>query len=104
MAIYVLVYHGGGMPESEEEGQRILAAWMRWFEQLGDAVVDGGNPVAQVRTVASDGSVSIGAPNPTTGYSVITASDIDTAVELSKGCPILQAGGSVEIGETFGVM
>ena len=104
MANYVLVYHGGGMPESQEEGQRILAAWMKWFEQLGDAVVDGGNPVAQVRTVAGDGSVSDGAPNPVTGYSVITAPDIDTAVEMSKSCPILASGGSVEVGETFSVM
>jgi hypothetical protein len=28
---------------------------------------------------------------------VIEARDIDHAVELSKGCPILEAGGSVEV-------
>jgi hypothetical protein len=104
MANYVLVYHGGGMPESEQEGQRILAAWMKWFEGIGSAVVDAGNPISQVRTVASDGSVSNGAPNAVTGYSVVSADGIDAAVEIAKGCPILDAGGSVEVCETFSVM
>jgi len=27
MAKYLLSYHGGGMPESEEEGAKIMAAW-----------------------------------------------------------------------------
>jgi hypothetical protein len=104
MPNYVLVYHGGGMPESEEEGQRIMAAWMKWFEEIGDSVVDAGNPVSQVKTVASDGSVSPGAPNPVTGYTVVSADSMDAAVGLCKGCPILQSGGSVEVGETFKVM
>jgi hypothetical protein len=29
---------------------------------------------------------------------------MDEAVDLTKGCPILQSGGSVEVGETFKVM
>jgi hypothetical protein len=29
---------------------------------------------------------------------------MDAAVGLCKGCPILQSGGSVEVGETFKVM
>jgi hypothetical protein len=39
-----------------------------------------------------------------TGYSIIEADSLDAAVELVKGCPILQSGGSVEVGETFDVM
>jgi hypothetical protein len=105
MPNYVLVYHGGGVPESEEEGQRIMAAWMKWFEDIGDSVVDAGNPVSQVKTVASDGSVSAGGgPNPVTGYTVVSADSMDDAVEMSKGCPILHSGGSVEVGETFKIM
>jgi hypothetical protein len=31
------------------------------------------------------------------GYIVVEANDLAQAAELSKGCPILEAGGSVEI-------
>ena len=60
MAKYLLSYHGGGMPESEEEGARLMAAWGDWMGGLGEALVDGGNPTGQSATVASDGSTSQG--------------------------------------------
>ena len=44
MGKYVYAYKGGGMPESEEEGKRIMEAWTSWFGGLGDSVVDMGNP------------------------------------------------------------
>jgi hypothetical protein len=31
------------------------------------------------------------------GFSLIEARDLDEAAELSKGCPVLERGGSVEI-------
>jgi hypothetical protein len=31
------------------------------------------------------------------GYTLIEARDLDQAVELSKGCPILERDGSVEV-------
>ena len=31
------------------------------------------------------------------GYSLIEAKDLAQAVEISKGCPILEVGGSVEV-------
>jgi len=31
------------------------------------------------------------------GFSLIEARDLDEAAELSKGCPILERGGSVEV-------
>jgi hypothetical protein len=31
------------------------------------------------------------------GYIIVQADDIGQAVELSKGCPILEVGGSVEV-------
>jgi hypothetical protein len=99
---YLLVYHGGEMPETPEEGAEVLASWNAWFATLGDAVVDGGNPVGQVRTIGNNGTISNGALNPATGYSVIKADSLDAAVALAKGCPILNGGrGSIEVGETF---
>ena len=100
MPKYLLGYHGGSMPESEAEQAAAMAAWGTWFEQLGDAVVDGGNPTAAAKTIGSDGSTSDGGgANPLSGYSILQATDLDAAVSLAKGCPIFTGGGSVEVGE-----
>ena len=98
---YLLVYHGGQMPETPEEGAKVLAAWNDWFGTLGDAIVDGGNPVGQVKTIGNNGTVSNGALNPASGYSIIKADSLDAAVALAKGSPILNGGrGSIEVAET----
>ena len=99
---YLLVYHGGQMPETPEEGAKAMETWNAWFAALGDAVVDGGNQVGQVRTIGNNGTVSDGALNPASGYSVIKADSLDAAVALAMGCPILNGGlGSIEVGETI---
>ena len=105
MSKFLLVYQGGsGMPASEEEQAKAMAAWGGWFaQQLGDAVIDGGNPTGASVTVKSGGSSQGGGANPTTGYSLIEASSIDDATEKAKGCPILAAGGSVEVCEMIDV-
>lgn len=104
MANYLLVFHGGSMPETQEEGAKIMQAWTDWFGTLGDALIDGGNPVSNVKTIASNGSVTDGGTNPSTGYSIIKADSLDAAVALAKGCPVLQGGASVEVAETSPVM
>lgn len=81
-----------------------MQAWTDWFGVLGGALVDGGNPVSQVRTIASNGSVSNGGVNPSSGYSVIKADSLDAAVALAKGCPVLGGGASIEVAETFAAM
>jgi hypothetical protein len=101
MAKYLFAYHGGsGMAASEEEQAKVMAAWGAWYEQLGAAVVDGGAPVGVSKTVASDGSVSDGGGvNALTGFTVITAASLVEAVEHASGCPIREAGGSIEVAE-----
>ena len=102
MAKYLFVYHGGKMPETEEEGQRVMQAWGEWLGGMGESVVDGGNPVGMSSTVNSDGSVaSDGGSNPASGYSLISANSLDEALNKAKGCPILEAGGSVEVAEAI---
>ena len=104
MANYLLVFHGGAMPQTPEENAKVMQAWTDWFGVLGDKLVDAGNPVSQVKTIASNGSVSDGGVNPSSGYSVIKADNLDAAVSLAKGCPVLQGGATVEVAETFNVM
>ena len=103
MANYVLVYHGGSMPENPEEGARIVQAWTDWFGKLGGALVDGGNPASKTKTITASGAVSDDSDGPS-GYSIISADSIDEAVEKAKGCPVLQGGASIQVVETFAVM
>ena len=58
MANYLLVYHGGSMPETEADQAAAMKAWTDWFTALGDALVDGGNPASQTKILAADGAGS----------------------------------------------
>ncbi|MEO6651251.1 MAG: hypothetical protein ABIP17_01170 [Ilumatobacteraceae bacterium] len=42
MTKFLFTYHGGGMPESEEEQARHMAAWGEWMGTHADAFVDMG--------------------------------------------------------------
>lgn len=101
MPKYVLAYHGGATPESEEQVAEVMAAWEAWMGTLGDALVDPGNPIGITKTISADGSVTVGGgDNPLSGYSLLNAGDIDEAVALAKGCPIFESGGTIEVAET----
>ena len=101
MAQFLFIYHGGGIP-SPEKAEAAMAAWGAWFGSIGERVVDGGKPVGKSTTINSDGSVvNHGGANPTTGYGVFEAADLNEAIQIARGCPILADGGSVEIAETF---
>jgi hypothetical protein len=101
MARYLFTYHGGnGMAESEAEIAEVMAAWGAWFGELGEALLDGGAPVATSKTVGSDGSVADGGgANPATGFSIIAAGSLDEAATKAKGSPALASGGNVEVSE-----
>ncbi len=102
MTKYLLGYHGGGMPATPAEGEKVMAAWNSWIGGLGAKIVDAGNPIGSARTIAPNGKVSDGGgANPLTGYSLIEAASLDEAVKLASTCPQLMAGGSVQVAETF---
>jgi len=102
MSKYLFIYHGGDHPETEAEVAEVLDAWGSWLGGMGSAVIDGGNPVGKSSTVNPDGSVADnGGTNPASGYGLIEAADLDDALGKAKGCPILQAGGSIEVAEAI---
>ena len=102
MPKYLFSYHGGGMPESEEEQAKHMAAWGEWMGAHENAWVDMGAPVGAVTTVGTDGHAEGGGANPVGGYGIIEAPDMATACEIAKGCPVVTlSGGTVEVGETF---
>lgn len=98
MGRYVLVYQGGAMAETEEAQQAAMEAWGAWFGSLGAAVVDGGAPFGASGTVGGGG-----AKTGLTGYSILEAADLDAAVQMAGGCPIVADGGSVDVYETIDV-
>lgn len=104
MTKYLFTYHGGGMPDSEEEQAKHMAAWGEWMGANGAAFIDMGAPVGASRTVGADsvtdgfGDAGVG------GYGLIEAPDMDAACEIAKGCPVVTlSGGTVQVGETFEV-
>jgi hypothetical protein len=72
----------------------VMAAWNAWFTDLGASVVDVGNPVFDRSAVGNCATDTV-----LGGYSLITADDLDAAVALAKGCPAIESGGGVEVGE-----
>jgi hypothetical protein len=100
MGNYVFAYKGGSMPETPEAQESVMKAWGDWFGTLGSSVVDPGNPFGASTAVKADGSAG-SATAGLGGYSVVKADDLDSAATLAKGCPILSAGGTVEVYETL---
>ena len=98
MPKFMFAYHGGGMPETPEEGARMMAAWNDWYSAMGDALADGGSPVGQSLTGSKRVVASDGGANPLSGYTVVQADTIEAACEMAKGCPMIADGsGSVEV-------
>ena len=102
MAKYLFVYHGGGMPDSEEEQARHMAAWGEWMGANETAFLDMGAPCSITKTVDPSGVSDGGGANPAGGYGLVDATDIDAACAFAAGCPVVTlSGGSVEVAETF---
>ncbi len=91
MATFLLSYRH---PTNYTGSAEIAARWAAWFEELGTSVVDLGNPVFTRSALGTCGpDTALG------GYKLIAAEDLDEAVALARGCPLLQEGGGVEVGE-----
>ena len=76
-----------------------MEAWTAWFQELGPAILEPGNPTYEVNSLGSTPKDSrVG------GYTVIQADDLESATTLAKGCPVLSRGGGVEVGLITEVM
>jgi hypothetical protein len=86
MGKYVYIYYAGTASDggSAEE-------WGKWFSELGDKIVDAGNPFGEDgQAVSKDGVMAV-KDMPATGYSIVSADSMDEATELAKGCPLVKA-------------
>jgi hypothetical protein len=90
---------------SPEQMQKSMQKWLAWFKQLNDQgiVKDPGHPLERSGKVVRGERKSVHdgpfaeAKDIVNGYILVEAEDLPHAVEISKGCPILEAGGSIEV-------
>jgi hypothetical protein len=89
---------------SPEQMQAMMKPWQDWMGSLGaqNKLADPGNRLASVGAVVKPGGIVTNGPyveikEGIGGYIMVRAESIEEAAELSKGCPILYIGGSVEV-------
>ena len=72
---------------------------MSWFGEMGEAMVDPGNPLSPGIEVTRDGATPLDfGLDALTGYSVIEAADKDAAVALAKTNPMITSVVVYELG------
>jgi hypothetical protein len=101
MSQFVFMFRGGNPPAAPDASQQHLQKWVSWMKEAGDrGYFKGGNRIGPGGTVVSGASkTETGLPSAglVGGYWLVEARDLQHAVELSKGCPILGIGGEVEV-------
>src|SRR5262245_43872197 len=92
---------GEWKPPSPEEMERRMKTWMNWMDELKAT----GHPIKSAERLESKGKVVRGKAKAVTdgpyaeakdtigGYFLLEARDLTEAVELAKGCPILEGDG-----------
>ena len=105
MSEFTYLFRGRDVAASPEQMQKTTQKWVAWFKDLGakghlknpgHPLENTGKVVAGKQKAVSDGPYAE-AKDVVGGYIVVEASDLHQAVELSKECPILDVGGSVEV-------
>ncbi len=104
MSEFVLLYRGGESPKSAEEGQQVMTKWIAWMKELGEKghLVEAGHPLEETGKVVKGTQKTVtdgpyAEKDLVGGYTLIKANDLAQAAELCKGCPIFEAGGTVEV-------
>lgn len=90
-------------PPSPEQMQAMVTEWQDWIGGIAaqDKFVATNALGGQGRTVKLNDVVSDGpyaeVKEIVGGYMIVKAENLDEAVKLSKGCPTLNIGGTVEV-------
>jgi len=105
MSEFTFLFRGRKTFTSPEEAQQHTQQWLSWFKELGahGLIKDPGHPLEGTGSVVrgSQKTVTDGPYAETKdvvgGYIIVEARDLAHATELSKGCPILEVNGCVEV-------
>lgn len=108
MEKFMFLFRGGENHAHNAQDSKVAAdnmqAWMEWMGGLASkGILVGGEPlkptgkqVTGTKKVVSDGPF-VEAKESVGGYLIVNAKDIDEAVEISKGCPIFEENGRLEV-------
>jgi hypothetical protein len=106
MSKFMMIFRGSEYPRmSAEEAQKHTQKFLTWFEGLtrdgayhgeGAPLDRSGKVVRGARGVVSDGPF-VEAKDVVGGYAIVEARDLAAAAELTRGCPIFEANGLVEV-------
>jgi len=107
MADYLFLFRGGMQHEtghSPAELQASTQKWMGWIGGIaqsgklkgGQPLENGGHVIASRKHVITDGPFAE-AKDVVGGYLIVTADSLSSALEIAKGCPSPDEGGSVEV-------
>lgn len=96
---FVLLYFGEPEFKTAEEAKAHQAAWMKWAQGLGDAIVEMGNPAKPGKMVSRKGISDADGADRFTGYTIIQAKSLDQAVKYSQSCPFVVDGGTMGVHE-----
>jgi hypothetical protein len=105
MPNFLYIFRGGGMNRhSPQELQQQMQKWGAWIQQLrqeghfkaGEPLESGGKVVRGKKKAVTDGPYAE-AKDLVGGYLLLEARDLEDATELSRGCPVLDVEGTVEI-------
>jgi hypothetical protein len=105
MSEFTYLYRGREVSPSPEQMQKTMEKWMAWFKELGENghMKNPGHPLEHTGKVVKGKQKAVidgpyaEAKDVIGGFTLIEAKDLAQATELSKGCPILDVGGSVEV-------
>ncbi|MBF5067057.1 hypothetical protein G6O45_28005 [Salmonella enterica subsp. enterica serovar Istanbul] len=108
MADFIYLFRGGDpkwATSTPDEMQKQMQKWMAWMKELGaKGKLKGGEPLERGgKVVRGNGKTVTAGPYAEAkdlvgGFLVVHAKDLAEAVELSKGCPVLEhETGSVEV-------
>lgn len=105
MSEFVYLFRGGDRPSSPEAMQKQMQKWVAWMKELGEKghIKNPGAPLERTgKTVKGKDRTVVDGPFAETkdivgGFIAVEARDMQEAVELAHGCPILGLGGDVEV-------
>lgn len=105
MSEFLYLYRGAQRPESPQEAQQTMQKWMTWLQELGAKghVKDNGQPLEPVGKLVSGKQKTVTdgpfaeSKDLVGGFTIVEARDLAEAAELSKGCPIFERDGYVEV-------
>jgi hypothetical protein len=103
--LYIFRAHQDTPQQSPEQMEQIMGEWMAWIRGIreqgryhaGDPLDDSGKVLRGPKGSTITDGPFVEAKELVAGYFIVSAPDLDAAVEMARGCPIYKRNGSVEV-------